>query len=149
MLVVAMLPPLSPVSMLATPSIVMLFEFGRWPFTVNPLTCAISAPPALCDTTPGTSVAKLNIARPLLAMFVSASFSSVNERSPLVVCSSLMRAVTLMLSCSEPTSSMSVPADNRSFAFTTRFVCSSVLNPSRVARRMYESGRTIGKTNRP
>jgi hypothetical protein len=26
------------VSMLATPSIVMLFEFGRWPFTVKLLT---------------------------------------------------------------------------------------------------------------
>ena len=44
MLVVAMLPPLSPVSMLATPSIVMLFEFGRWPLTVNPLTWPISLP---------------------------------------------------------------------------------------------------------
>jgi hypothetical protein len=38
MLVVAMLPPLSPVSMFETPSIVMLLEFGRWPLTVKLLT---------------------------------------------------------------------------------------------------------------
>ena len=84
MLVVAMLPPLSPVSMLATPSIVMLLEFGRWPLTVKPLTDPISLPPVFCDSAPGTSVAKLKSMRPLLAMFFSASLSSVNERSPLV-----------------------------------------------------------------
>ena len=36
MFVLAMLPPLFPVSMLATPSIVTLLEFCRCPFTVNP-----------------------------------------------------------------------------------------------------------------
>ena len=79
MLVVAMLPPLSPVSMLATPSIVMLLEFGRWPLTVKPLTGPSSLPPVFCDSAPGTSVAKLKSMRPLLAMFFSASLSSVND----------------------------------------------------------------------
>ena len=69
MLVVTMLPPLLPVSMLATPSIVMLLEFGRWPLTVKPFTDPISVPPVSCDSAPGTSVAKLKSMRPLLAMF--------------------------------------------------------------------------------
>ena len=87
MFVVAMLPPLSPVSMLATPSIVMLFEFGRWPFTVKPLTEPSSVLPVFCDSAPGTSVAKLKSARPLFAMFFNVSLWSVNERSPLADCS--------------------------------------------------------------
>jgi hypothetical protein len=150
MLVVAMLPPLSPVSMLATPSIVMLFAFGRWPLTVNELTCPISRPaPSPCIATPGTRVAKLNSMRPLFAMLVSACVSSANDRSPLVVCSSLTREVTLTLSVRAPTSSTSVPADSLSFALTTRLVCSRVLNPSSVAFSTYESGRTIAKTKRP
>ncbi len=134
MLVVAMLPPLSPVSMLATPSIVMLLEFGRWPFTVKPLTEPSSVPaPAFCESAPGTSVAKLNIMRPLFAMLVSVEFSIVNERSPLFDCSSMERAETWMLSVRAPTSSISMPADSLSLAFTTRLVCSRVLNPSSVA----------------
>ena len=39
--------------------------------------------PISCDSAPGTSVAKLNSARPLFAMFFNASLWSVNERSPL------------------------------------------------------------------
>ena len=53
-----MLPPLSPVSMFETPSIVMLFEFGRWPFTVNELTWFRSFPALLsCESAPGTNSA--------------------------------------------------------------------------------------------
>ena len=124
-----MLPPLSPVSMLATPSMVMLFEFGRWPLTVNELTCAFSTPAMLLLSTPGTRLAKLNRARPLLAMFFRASFSSVNERSPLSTCSSLTRAETLTFSSMPPTSREMTPAESRSFAFTTRLVRSTVLKP--------------------
>ena len=77
-LVVAMLPPLSPVSMLVTPSIVMLFEFGRWPFTVKELTEALSLPAfASSESAPGTSSAKLNIMRPLAAMFYAVKVADV------------------------------------------------------------------------
>ena len=104
-----MLPPLSPVSMLATPSIVMLFEFGRWPLTVKALTEPFSTPARSFGTTPGTRFAKLNRARPLLAMFVRASFSSVNERSPLSTCSSLTRLSTVTFSSIPPTLERDVP----------------------------------------
>ena len=129
MLVVAMLPPLSPVSMLATPSIVMLLEFGLCPFTVKALTCPFSVPAAPFGMAPGTRFAKLKSWRPLFAMFVSAWLSSVNERSPLVVCSSLTRPETLTSSVSAPTSSVRMPAENLSFALTTTFVRSRVLKP--------------------
>jgi hypothetical protein len=129
MLVVAMLPPLSPVSMLATPSIDIVFEFGRWPLTVKPLTEPISPPAAPFGTAPGTRMAKLNMARPLLAMFCSAEFSSVKERSPLVVCSSLTRVETVTSSVIAPTSRARMPADRRSAALTTRLVRSSFLKP--------------------
>ncbi len=85
-------------------------------------------------TTPGTRVAKPNMARPLLAMSLMASPSSVYERSPLCACSSLTRPVTLTSSATTPTSSVRIPAENLSFAFTTTFVRSSVLNPSRLTR---------------
>ena len=62
-----MLPPLSPVSMLATPSIVMLFEFDRWPFTLKLLTFAGVS--AFCGRTPGTMTARPKKLRPLTAMF--------------------------------------------------------------------------------
>ena len=130
MLVVAMLPPLLPVSMLATPSIVMLLEFGRWPFTVKPSTAPTRRPPRRCRSAPGTSVAKLKSIRPLLAMFLRASLSSVNERSPLVVCSSLTRLETLTSSVIWPTCSARTPVENLSFAFTTTLVRSSVLKPA-------------------
>ena len=110
MLVVAMLPPLSPVSMLATPSMVMLFEFGRCPLTVKPLTEPISWPPVPWGTAPGTSTGEVEELRPLLAMLVSAAFSSANERSPLVVCSSLTRLETVTSSVIAPTSSVRMPA---------------------------------------
>ncbi len=129
MLVVAMLPPLSPVSMFVMPSIVMLLELGRWPLTVNALTCAFSTPATLLVSTPGTRFAKLNRARPLFAMFLSVSFSIVYERSPLSTCSSLTRADTLTLSAMPPTSRAMLPAESRSFAFTTRLVRSMVLKP--------------------
>ena len=51
----------------------MLLEFGRWPLTVKPLTEPISVLPVLCDSAPGTRVAKLKSDRPLLAMLVRAS----------------------------------------------------------------------------
>src|SRR5262245_47263048 len=65
MFVVAMLPPLSPVSRLATPSIVMLFELGRWPLKVKLLTVPASDPPIIppVGSAPGTSDAKLKSAR--------------------------------------------------------------------------------------
>jgi len=135
MFVVAMLPPLLPVSMLATPSIVTLLELGRWPFTVNPSAAPISPPPVLCDNAPGTSVAKLKSARPLLAMFFSASASSANDRSPLVDCSSVTRPVTLTSSLMAPTSRVSAPVVSLSFAFTTTFVRSSRLKPWRLTWR--------------
>jgi hypothetical protein len=121
------------VSILATPSIVMLLEFGRWPFTVKPLTEPSSVLPVFCDSAPGTSVAKLKSCRPLLAMFVSAWLSSVNERSPLVDCSSVTRLDTVTSSVTWPTSIVKEPADSLSFALTTTFVRSSVLKPCRVA----------------
>ncbi len=134
MFVVAMLPPLSPVSMFATPSIVMLFEFGRWPLTVKLLTCPSSVvAAAFCDSAPGTSVAKLKSIRPLFAMFFSASFSSVNDRSPLADCTSVTRLDTVTSSVIAPTSSDSVPTDSLSFALTTTLVRSSVLKPWSVA----------------
>ena len=133
MLVVTMLPPLLPVSMLATPSIVMLLDSGRWPFTVKPSTDPISLPAAPPDSTPGTRVAKLNSMRPLLAMFSSAWLSSVNDRSPLFDCTSVTRLDTLTSSVMLPTSSVSMPTASLSFAFTTTFVRSSVLKPCSVA----------------
>jgi hypothetical protein len=57
--------------------------------------------------------------------------------------------VTLTSSVRAPISSVRIPAKNLSFAFTTTFVCSRVLKPSRLTRSAYESGRTIGRTNRP
>jgi hypothetical protein len=136
MLVVAMGPPLS---RLVTPSIVMLLEFGLCPFTVKPDSDSggplIRVPPLLAwGTTPGTRVAKPNKARPLLAMFVMASFSSVYARSPLLACSSLTRPVTVTCSVTEPTSSVRIPIETLSFAFTITFVRSSVLKPSMLAR---------------
>ena len=65
-------------------------------------------------------------------MFLSASLSSVNERSPLVVCSSLTRLVTVTSSVICPTSIVSVPVESLSFAFTTRLVRSCVLKPCRL-----------------
>ncbi len=55
--------------------------------------------------------------------------SSVNERSPLVACSSLTRLLTITLSAIPPTSSVSTPVKNRSFGPTTTFVRSTVLKP--------------------
>ena len=86
----------------------------------------------LCGSEPGTSVAKLNSMRPLLAMFFSASLSSVNDRSPLVACTSVTRLETLTDSVSWPTSSTSAPAKNLSLALTTTLVRSRVLKPSSV-----------------
>jgi hypothetical protein len=48
MLVVVMLPPLLPVSMLATPSIVTLLEFARCPFTVKPAASSGGVPLGPC-----------------------------------------------------------------------------------------------------
>ncbi len=70
MFVCAMLPPLSPVSMLATPSIVMLFEFDRWPFALRLLTCVGVS---VFMTTPGTRAARPKKLRPLTAMFCIAT----------------------------------------------------------------------------
>ena len=116
--VVAMLWPLSPVSMLETPSIVMLFELGRWPFTVKSLIWSSSVLPRVCDSVPGTNVAKLKSARPLIAMPFSVSLSSVNPRSPLVVCSEVTRLVTRISSVSPPSSSANAPVESLSLAFT-------------------------------
>ena len=141
MLSSAMLPPLSPVSMLATPSIVMLLEFGRCPFAVNPLTWAggpLERVPSLSawGRTPGTSVVKPNSERPLFAMLVRAWVSSANDRSPLWVCSSLTRDETMTDSLIEPTSSTIVPADILSFGLTTSLACSSALKPFIVILRL-------------
>jgi hypothetical protein len=76
-----MLPPLSPVSMLATPSIVMLLELARWPFALKLLTCDGASVPVV-GTTPGTSPARPKKLRPLTAMFWIAVDSIVNARSP-------------------------------------------------------------------
>ena len=69
-----MLAPLSPVSMLATPSMVMLLEFGRCPFAENWLALvggpAATPPPAIAPgTTPGTMPISPKKLRPLTAMF--------------------------------------------------------------------------------
>ena len=118
--------------MLATPSIVMLLEFGRCPFTVKPLTAVGACPPTPCCTMPGTSVVKVMNERSPLAMFFNASLSSVNERSPLVDCSSVTRLVTVTSSVIWPTSIVRIPADSLSFAPTTRLVRSCVLKPCRL-----------------
>jgi len=112
----------------------MLFELGRCPLTVKSPTDPISALPLVCDSAPGTSVVKLNIARPLFAMFFNVSLSSVNERSPLADCSSTTRPVTLTSSVTPPISIINAPVESLSFAFTTTFVRSDVLKPSSVAR---------------
>ena len=83
-------------------------------------------------TAPGTRFAKLNSMRPLFAMFLRVSLSSVNERSPLVDCSSLTRAETLISSVISPTCSVRTPVESLSFALTTTFVRSRVLKPCRV-----------------
>ena len=88
--------------------------------------------PVFCDSAPGTSVAKLKSARPLLAMFFNVSLSSVNERSPLIDCSGVTRLDTVTSSLSAPTSRVSDPVDSLSFAFTTRLVRSAVLKPGSV-----------------
>ena len=87
----------------------MLFELGRWPFTVKSLIWSSSVLPRVCDSVPGTSVAKLKSARPLVAMFFNVSLSSVNERSPLLVCSEVTRLVTLTSSDTPPISSVNDP----------------------------------------
>ena len=115
--------------MLETPSIVMLFEFGRWPLTVKPLTEPISEPPVFWESTPGASVARPKSMRPLFPMFLSASLSRVNARSPLADCTSVTRLDTLTSSVKLPTCSVSIPALSLSFAFTTTVVRSSVLKP--------------------
>jgi hypothetical protein len=85
-------------------------------------------------TTPGTSVANPNMARPLFAMFSIVSLPSANARSPLLACSSLTRATTLTLSLISPTSRVTIPAENLSFALTTTLVRSSVLKPGWLTR---------------
>jgi hypothetical protein len=62
-------------------------------------------------------------------MLVSAAFSSANERSPLVVCSSLTRLETVTSSVIAPTSMFRAGIVMRSLALTTRLVCSKVLKP--------------------
>ena len=90
-------------------------------------------PPVPFWTAPGTSDIKLKSCRDEAAMFVRASLSSANERSPLVDWTSVTRLVTLTSSVIWPTSSVSVPVVILSLAFTTTFVRSSVLNPCRAA----------------
>ncbi len=131
-----MLPPLLPVSMLATPSIVMLLEVGRWPFTERSAICAAAVSLFRFVTTPGTRVAKVKTERPLLAMFLRASLSRVNERSPLVACSSVTRERTLISSDISPTCKARVPAENLSFAFTTTLARSRVLKPCMLTFRV-------------
>ena len=94
-----MLPPLSPVSMLATPSIVMLFEFDRWPFALRLLTCVGAS---VFGTTPGTRPARPKKLRPLTAMFWIAADCSVKARSPLRSWMSVDWPVTVTLSLSWP-----------------------------------------------
>ncbi len=106
---------------------------------MNPLAASggplARAPPLLAwGTTPGTRVVKPKRERPLLAMSLMASASSVYERSPLCAWTSLTRPVTLTSSVTTPTSSVSTPAENRSLALTTTFVRSSVRNLSMLTR---------------
>jgi hypothetical protein len=139
MFVVAMLPPLLPVSMLVTPSIVMLLEFGRWPFTVKPA-ASVAEPPwrvpplSAWGSTPGTRPVKPKSERPSFAMFLIVSLSSAKERSPLVDCSSVTRARTLTSSDISPTCSVIAPALNLSFGATTTLVLSIVLKPVMTTR---------------
>jgi hypothetical protein len=127
--------PLLPVSMLVTPSMVTLFWVLRSPLVVN-CSALVGFSVPLLGTTPGTRVTKPKSERPLLAMFLIASASSVNERSPLSACSSLTRATTVMLSVISPTSRARMPVVSRSLAATTRLVRSRVLNPSMLAVRV-------------
>ncbi len=128
----------------------MLLELGRWPLTTKWLICVgwLPATPEATDT-PGTRVAKLNSARSLLAMFLMASLSRENERSPLSAWSSVTRARTETSSEMFPISSVMVPAVKRSLAPTTTLVRSRTLKPCRLTRREYVSGRTMANVKRP
>jgi hypothetical protein len=73
----------------------------------------------------------------------------VNDRSPLVVCSSLTRLVTVTSSDMSPTCIASTPVESRSLALTTTLVRCRVLKPCRAASSVYASGRTTANTKRP
>ncbi len=124
-----MLPPLSPVSMLATPSMVMLFELVRWPFALRLLTCVgVSA----VGMTPGTSPASPKKLRPLTAMFWIAEVCSVKARSPLRSWMSVEAPVTVMLSLIWPIVSVKLPICSRSLALTRTLGRCTVWKPSRL-----------------
>ena len=127
-LVVTMLPPLSPVSMLATPSIVTLLEFGRWPFTVKPPAEPISVPSAVLDRARHErhQVEEL----PRRGGDVREGLALQRERALPARRLDLGHAARdADLFRHLPTSSVSVPVVILSLALTTTFVRSSVLKP--------------------
>jgi len=124
-----MLPPLSPVSMLLTPSIVRLLALWRWPFERRLLTCVGVS---LSATTPGTIIARPKKLRPLTARFCIACDCMVKARSPLRSWISVVAAVTVMVSDMLPTCIVNVPRPSRSAAFTSTGDRSRVVNPSSV-----------------
>ena len=149
-----MLPPLSPCRMSATPSIVMLLEFGHWPRPVNPLhlrgrAAHVRAAVARLRHAPGTSVARNREGAPSLAMFLSASRLEDEAIFALVVCSSLTRAVTLICSVMAPTSSTIVGTAGV-VRLTITFVRSTVLKPSATGLQGIGVGSSNGgRMNRP
>ena len=128
MLVVAMLPPLLPVSMLATPSIVMLLEFGRWPFTVKPLTEPISVFAGVLRQRAGHQRREVEEHPPVVGDVLQ-RLALERERAFAAHRLQLRSRglVTVTSSLSAPTSSVSDPVDSLSFAFTTTFVRSERL----------------------
>ena len=110
--------PLLPVSMIAMPSTMyVLFWDPTLPRRVVP-------------TTPGVSAASEAQLRVMIGTFCTASLLTVNERSPLLACTSGASVDTVTVSAMPPTSSISVPAAFRSPGLTAMFCRSSVLNPS-------------------
>ncbi len=115
--------PLLPVSMVETPSIIMLLLLppveARSPMRLVPLT-------------PGARDAKAVKLRLLIGKFCTEDGVMVNERSALCVWSCAESAVTVMLSVTAPTSSVSTPRPLWSPALTAMPVRLSVLKPLRL-----------------
>lgn len=112
-------PWLLPVSMLVMPSICTLFWLARIPLATMVFDCAPSAPGcAAVFTMPAELNARAKKLRPLTAMLCTASPSIANDRSALLVCSSVTRARTVIDSSRAPTSIVITPSERLSPAFT-------------------------------
>ena len=103
----------------------------------------------LFTTTPGARKARPKKSRPLTATFCTTWPSMAYERSALWVWSGVDSAETLTVSVTPPRSSVMIPTDSLSFAWTTTFLRSTVLNPSAFTASVYVSGDTGGNVKSP